>query len=85
MDQLIKQSSVPRAVHPRRIYKGADKIVSVSKCKNWFCSLLKCVSLIFILDIYVSDSTLSEDFRRAVSKLKQVDSSSTYPSRFKAS
>ena len=53
---------------PRRIYRGADKIVSVSNCKNWFCSLLKCVSIIFILNIYVSDSTLSEDFRSAVSK-----------------
>ena len=53
---------------PRRIYRGGDKIVSVSKCKNWFCSLLKCVSTIFILNIYVSDSTLSEDFRSTVSK-----------------
>ena len=55
-------------IDPRRIYRGADKIVSVSKCKNWFCSLLNCVSIIFVLNIYVSDSTLSEDFRRAVSK-----------------
>ena len=52
---------------PRRIYRGVDKIVSVSKCKNWFSSLLKCISIIFILNIYVSDSTLSEDFRKAVS------------------
>ena len=54
-------------VKSRRIYRGADKIVSVSKCKNWFCSLLKCVSIIFIMNIYVSDSTLSENFRKAVS------------------
>ena len=41
---------------------------SVSKYKNWFCQHLKCVSVIFVLNIYVSDSTLSEAFRRAVSK-----------------
>ena len=41
---------------------------------------MKCVSIIFILNIYVSDSTLSVDFKRAVSKQKQVDSSSIYPS-----
>ena len=36
---------------PRRIYRGADKIFLVSKCENWFCLLLKCVSTIFILNI----------------------------------
>ena len=58
----------------RRIYRGADKIVSVSKCKNWFCLLLNCESIIFILNIYVLD------LRRAVSKWKQVDTYSIYPS-----
>ena len=52
----------------RRICRGADKIFSLSKCKNRFCFLLKCVSIIFILNIYVSDRTLTENFRRAVSK-----------------
>ena len=68
-----------QAGNSRRIYRGGDKIVSVSKCQNWFCLLLKCLIIIFILNIYVSDSTFSEDFRRAVSK-KLLDSSSIYPS-----
>ena len=37
---------------------------------------------IFMLNIYVSDSTFSEDFRNSVSKQNQVDSSSIYPSWF---
>ena len=52
----------------------------MSFCKNRFCTLLKCVSFIFILNIYVSDSILSVDFTRAVSFCKQVVSSSFYPS-----
>ena len=62
----------------RRIYRGAGMIFTVSKCKNWFCQILKCVSIIFILNIYASDSTLTEGFRRAVSKLIHVDSSSIH-------
>ena len=41
-------------IAPRRIYRGGDKIISVSKCQNWICLLLKCVLIIFILNIYVS-------------------------------
>ena len=45
-----------------------EELSRFSKCKNWFCQLLNCESIIFILNIYVPDSSLSEDFRRAVSK-----------------
>ena len=64
---MLKKSGIAPN-NPRRIYRGGDKIISVSKCQNWICLLLKCVLIIFILNIYVSDSTFSEDFRRAVSK-----------------
>ena len=56
--------------------KSRDAIAS----KNRFCTLLKCVSITFLLNIYVSDSILSVDFTRAVSFCKQVVSSSFYPS-----
>ena len=51
----------------RKIEGGIDRISTVSFCKNRFCTLLKCVSFIFISNIYVSDSILSVDFTRAVS------------------
>ena len=66
----------------RRIEGGGDRISTVSFRKNRFCALLKCVSFIFILNIYVSDSIFSVDFTRAVSFCKQVVSSSFYPSWF---
>jgi len=64
----------------RRIEQGDDRISTVSFRKNRFCALLKWTSLIFILNIYVSDSIFSVDFTRAVSFCKQVVSSSFYPS-----
>ena len=65
-------------VFPRRIEGGDDRISTVSFRKNRFCALLKCVSFIFILNIYVSDSIFSVDFTRAVSFCKQVVDSSFY-------
>ena len=51
-------------VSSRRIEGGDDRIYTVSFRKNRFCSLLKCASFIFILNIYVLDSILSVDFTR---------------------
>ena len=47
-----------------------EELTRFSQCLNAKTSFvnLKCVSIIFILNIYVSDSKLSEDLKRAMSK-----------------
>ena len=45
---------------------STEELTRIAQClnaKNRFCEILKCVSIIFILNIYVL-----EDFRRVVSK-----------------
>ena len=51
-------------------YTYIEELTSFSQCLNakLVDKLLKCVSIIFLLNIYVPDSTLSEDDRWAVSK-----------------
>ena len=49
--------------YSRRIDGGGVRILIVSKFKISFSYFLKCVSIILKLNTYVSDSTLSEDFR----------------------
>ena len=36
-DQIFTDVTISCDSDPRRIYRGADKIFTVSKCKNWFC------------------------------------------------
>ena len=70
VQKMIKSSS-PILVRMRPLEGYIEELSRFSQslnAKNWFCYLLKCVSVIFLLNIYVSDSTLSEDFKRAVSK-----------------
>ena len=79
--RFVKNTNrIAKRAPSRRIEGGDDRISTVSFRKNRFCALLKCVSFIFILNIYVSDSIFSVDFTRAVSFCKQVVSSSFYPS-----